>query len=312
MLYSNNRNLPLTMAVWVANHHYDKDPTYIGGSQLAMSNRQIVLGLRTEETADLASMVAARLGHAINDSIDAAWKLPDLAARMKDAGFNSLFEYEINPTVLTPGKIPVYIQQRYSEPVGSHILSGAPDIIIGGRLIDYKSTTVFGFQKKEVSDYLWQLTAYRYLARDLITDDTATIQFILKDWSELRASGDPDYPQTPCPTMLVRVGSPAECLARLRTRIDQLNTLMALDQEELPACTDEELWLDPPKYAYYKSLSAPQGSRATRVFDTMAEALMYKGGKGNEGRIDTRKGTPKACLYCKANSICTQYANWPK
>jgi hypothetical protein len=272
MPYTNKRNLSLPVAVWLANDTYDKDPSYISGSQLAQSDRQIVLGYRVnEQSVDLSSLVAARLGHAINDAIDNAWKSP---------GFNG------------------------------RILSGAPDLIMNGRLTDYKSTSVFAWQKKETGDYLWQLTTYRYLARELISDDTATIQFILKDWSELRASKDPEYPQTPCPVMLVRVGSPAECLARITARIERLKALMLLDQSELPTCSDDELWLDPPKFAYYKDAFADGKGRATRVFDTEAEAIQFMGTKLGAGKIITRKGEPKACNYCEAATICSQRASW--
>jgi hypothetical protein len=311
MPYTNKRNLSLPVAVWLANDTYDKDPSYISGSQLAQSDRQIVLGYRVnEQSVDLSSLVAARLGHAINDAIDNAWKSPGLMRRIVSAGFNPLFEYEINPTILKPGKIPVYMQQRFNEEVNGRILSGAPDLIMNGRLTDYKSTSVFAWQKKETGDYLWQLTTYRYLARELISDDTATIQFILKDWSELRASKDPEYPQTPCPVMLVRVGSPAECLARITARIERLKALMLLDQSELPTCSDDELWLDPPKFAYYKDAFADGKGRATRVFDTEAEAIQFMGTKLGAGKIITRKGEPKACNYCEAATICSQRASW--
>lgn len=310
MAYTNERGIPLSVAVWLARDLYDKDPTYLSGSELSKSNRQIVLGRRANPDIDLANVLAARLGNAINDAIDAAWKSDRLMQYVKLAGFNPLFEYDVNPVIPTPGKTPIYIQKRYEEPFMGRILSGAPDMILNARLFDYKSTAVFLYQKKTPADYLWQMTTYRYLARDYIDDDTATIQFILKDWSKLRAAKDPNYPQTPCPTMLVRVGSAEECKARLESRITEIESLMSADDEDIPLCTDEELWLDPPRFAYYKNPSAPATARATRVFDTLAEAQMFQGTQGGVGRIDTRKGEPRACEYCSASSICQQRASW--
>jgi hypothetical protein len=168
---------------------------------------------------------------------------------------------------------------------------------------------VFLYQKKTPADYLWQLTTYRYLARDFITDNVATIQFILKDWSKARAK-DPNYPQSPCPTMLVPIGTVEECKQRLEDRIAELNRLMSADDSELPFCTDEELWLDPPKFAYYKNPHAASNARATRIFDTMAEAQTYQGTQNGVGRIDVRKGEPRACEYCAASTICQQRASW--
>lgn len=310
MAYTNERGIPLSVAVWLARDLYDKDPTYISGSELQRSNRQIVLGRRADTDIDLANVLAARLGNAINDAIDAAWKSDRLMEYVRLAGFNPLFEYDVNPVLPVPGKTPIYIQKRYEEPFMGRILSGAPDMILGGRLFDYKSTAVFLYQKKTPADYLWQMTTYRYLARDYIDDDTATIQFILKDWSKLRAAKDPEYPQTPCPTMLVRVGSAEDCKRRLESRVTELDALMSADDADIPLCTDEELWLDPPRFAYYKNPSAPSTGRATRVFDTLAEAQAYQGTQGGVGRIDVRKGEPRACEYCSASTICQQRASW--
>ena len=310
MAYTNTRNIPLAVAVWLARDLYDKDPTYISGSELERSNRQIVLGRRVEADIDLADVVAARLGHAINDAIDNAWKSERLMEYVKLAGFNPLFEYEVNPVIPDPKKIPVYIQKRYEEPFMGHTLSGAPDLIFQRRLFDYKSTAVFLYQKKKPEDYLWQLTTYRFLAREHIDDDTATIQFILKDWSKQRALKDPDYPQTPCPTMLVRVGSAEACRARLEERIRELDRLMSAHDHELPACTPKDLWMDPPTFAYFKNPHAKPDARASRVFTTLADAQAFQAAQGGVGRIDTRQGEPRACDYCIASTICQQKAQW--
>ena len=310
MAYTNIRNIPLSVAIWLARELYDKDPTYISGSELQRSNRQVVLSRRVTQDIDLSQLLAARLGNAINDAIDAAWKSERLMEYVRLAGFNPLFEYDVNPVIPTPGKTPIYIQKRYDEAFMGKVLSGAPDMILNGRLFDYKSTSVFLYQKKTPVDYLWQLTTYRYLAREYINDNVATIQFILKDWSKARAAKDPKYPQTPCPTMLVPVGSAEECKARLESRVAELNNLMSAEDSELPLCTDEELWLDPPRFAYYKNPHAPGTSRATRVFDTLVEAQAFLLAQGNVGRIDTRKGEPRACDYCAASTICQQRASW--
>jgi hypothetical protein len=309
-LYTNRRRIPLSIAVWLADELYNKDPTYISGSQLSRSNRQIVLSFRATKIQDLSTLVASRLGTAVHEALDAAWQRPDLESRMRAAGYESFLGYEVNPVLPTPGKHAIYIRQRFNEELAGKMISGAPDLILMRRLFDYKSTSVFVYQKKEEKDYLWQLTVYRWLARDLIDDDVATIQFILKDWSEARANKDPEYPQTPCPTMLVRVGTAEECRQRIVDRVEELKALMSLDQSQLPLCSDEELWLDPPKYAYYKDPFADGKGRATRVFESYAEASAFMGTKNGVGKIITRKGEPKACDYCEAASICEQRASW--
>jgi hypothetical protein len=110
--------------------------------------------------------------------------------------------------------------------------------------------------------------------------------------------------------MLVRVGSAEQCKVRLESRISELDSLLSVSDEELPYCTDEELWLDPPRFAYYKDPHALPTARASRVFDTMAEAVAFQGTKSGVGKIETRKGTPKACDYCSASTICQQRLSW--
>lgn len=309
-LYTNHRRIPLPVAVWLADELYNKDPTYISGSQLSRSNRQIVLSFRATKVQDLSSLVASRMGTAVHEALDAAWQRPDLISRMRAAGYESFMGYEVNPVLPTPGKHAIYIRQRFNEELAGKIISGAPDLILSRRLYDYKSTSVFLYQKKEDKDYMWQLTTYRWLGRDFIDDDVATIQFILKDWSEARAKKDPEYPQMPCPTLLVRVGTAEECRQRIVARVEELKALMSLDQSDLPTCSDEELWLDPPRYAYYKDPFADGKGRASRVFDTYEEASTFMASKAGVGKIITRKGEPKACDYCEAASICEQRASW--
>ena len=310
MAYTNTRDIPFSVAIWLARDLYDRDPSYISGSELQRSNRQIVLSRRVTQDIDLSQVLAARLGNAINDAIDAAWKSDRLMEYVRLAGFNPLFEYDVNPVIPTPGKTPIYIQKRYDEAFMGKVLSGAPDMILNGRLFDYKSTSVFLYLKKTPADYMWQLTTYRYLAREYINDNVATIQFILKDWSKTRAAKDPNYPQTPCPTMLVPVGTVEECKQRLENRVTEVTGLLSAEDSDLPLCTDEELWLDPPRFAYYKNPHAAPNARATRVFDTMAEAISYQSTQSGVGRVDTRKGEPRACDYCAASTICQQRASW--
>ena len=67
-------------------------------------------------------------------------------------------------------------------------------------------------------------------------------------------------------------------------------------------CTDEELWRKETKYKYYSTETA---SRATKVFDSLAEAIKYKTDKG-KGIVKTVKGEVKRCVLCPVASICKQ------
>jgi hypothetical protein len=73
---------------------------------------------------------------------------------------------------------------------------------------------------------------------------------------------------------------------------------------DLPLCTPEELWMDPPKWAYYKDKT--KLTRATKLFDNSAAAHARMTADGNRGVVIKRDMEPKFCRYCPALGICTQ------
>ena len=97
-------------------------------------------------------------------------------------------------------------------------------------------------------------------------------------------------------------------------------TQMMLDAEhlpdnELPFCTEHEMWAVPTRYAVMKNSL----KRASRVLDTPEEAEKYivgaraKDKKASVHRIEVRDGARKRCdKYCKAAPFCNQYQQFLK
>ena len=87
------------------------------------------------------------------------------------------------------------------------------------------------------------------------------------------------------------------------------NVLRALDeywdkdQDQIPECTKEQLWVTDPVYKYFKN---PNASRSTKNFSTYYEAHERLTKDGSVGIIKEVKGEVKACRYCAAASICNQ------
>jgi hypothetical protein len=75
-------------------------------------------------------------------------------------------------------------------------------------------------------------------------------------------------------------------------------------ENQIPECTDAELWVGDPQFKYYADPA--KMARSTRNFDTLSEARIFQADKGGKGIIKTIPAVPKRCAYCEAFSICSQ------
>lgn len=314
MAITNITNISLPLAVWLAGDGYDFAP----GTQRAISVtsvmkpvRQILLRERlndtNQDTPDVADMIASRLGHAIHDSIERSWKADAIPA-LRALGYpeQTLQRIAINPTEVTKGMIPIYLEQRETKTFRGYKISGKFDFILDGELQDFKSTSVYSYMlgsKDEV--YQLQGSLYRWLNPDKITHPTMNIQFIFTDWSGAMARRDASYPQQRVYTHRVALLSVEETEAWLNQKIDALEAVADLDEGQLPFCTDADLWRSDPKWKYFSDPNKTDG-RSTRNFDNEADAIAFKAEKQGKGVVITVPGQVKACGYCPAFKICSQ------
>ena len=80
---SNTNNIGLALAVWLAHDEYtsgsEEHPgkDVISATSLLKGTRQLILSNRVspvDRQVDVSEMIALRLGHAIHDSVEHAWK----------------------------------------------------------------------------------------------------------------------------------------------------------------------------------------------------------------------------------------------
>ena len=96
----------------------------------------------------------------------------------------------------------------------------------------------------------------------------------------------------------------AETERYLTNRLREIESALSQPQVDMPLCTPTELWMDAPKWAYYKTSTA---KRATKLFDTPAEAHARKAKDGlSTSRVEHRQENPKFCHYCSGRMICLQ------
>jgi hypothetical protein len=310
--FTNLHQIDISMAVWLVHDDYDFLPREraISATALLKPTRQIILAGRVtgEALEDISARISMRLGHAIHDSIEHAWKtgykrslsLLGLPDKVIDR-----FKINPDPKEVQPEDIPVYIEQRGYRKLGEWVISGKLDMAVNGRLKDAKSTSVFSFIKgNKDENYRLQLSFYKWLHSDKVTDDEGDIQFVFTDWQKSMVNTIPGYPPIRIVNHTVSLYSEQETETLIASKIEDLVRYQDASQDALPRCTDEELWRSEPVYKYYSDPTKTDG-RATKNFDSLIEANNHLTEK-RKGVVKTVPGQVKACLYCRAFDICEQ------
>ena len=309
--YANTSSVPLSLAVFLATDGYDYDSSTISATALIKPIRQIILGSRVPEgiaTVDLVQMMPSRMGSAIHDAIERSWK-DNYAQALTNLGYPKrvIEKIRINPdpSEVTDGIIPIYLEQRVSKKVGKFTISGKYDFIGDGRLEDFKTTSVYTAIKGiNAEKYILQGSIYRWLNPTIITKDQMAIQFIFTDWSKMKAMTDPSYPQQRIQEKVFPLKSVLETDAYIKRKLDQIEQLWDTPEDQLPLCSDEDLWRSEPVFKYYKNPA--KTTRSTKNFDTKQEAMIRLAEDGGGGMVKEVPGQVTACKFCAAFPICSQ------
>lgn len=315
--YSNELGISLPMAVWLARDEYNHipDPTVISATGLMRPVKQILLSARIpcvpantpglEPATDISQLVASRIGTGLHNSIEDAW-VNNYEQALSDLGYPQkiIDRVVINPTEpVVEGQLPVYTELRTQKAVGDWNISGEFDFVMSGRVHDFKSTGTYTYtHKTNDKKYIQQMSIYKWLNPEIITDTHGAIQFIFTDWQALKAKTDKEYPKSKVLESIYPLWTVDQTEHWITSKLNVLETLADVPEDEMPRCNDEELWRSPPKYKYY---TKPDSKRAWRTFDTMLEANQLLASRGS-GHVLEVGGTVKACKYCPAFSVCNQ------
>lgn len=310
--YLNVSSVPLSVAVFLATDNYDHESDTISATALIKPIRQIVLSARVPQEdaqVDITSMVASRVGSAIHDAIERSWKdnyVKALAALRYPKRL--IDRVRINPSeeeAESGDVIPVYLEQRAYKEIMGYKISGKYDFVGEGRVEDFKTTSVntWIFRNSD-RKYILQGSIYRWLNPKIITDDRMAIQFIFTDWAAMRARQDPKYPQQRIQQLVLDLMPIHETEQYVINKLKQFNQYRDAPEEEIPLCTDEDLWRKEPEFKYYKN---PQKmNRSTKNFPTHQEAYGRYIEDGSVGVVVEKPGEVVACKYCPAFPVCTQ------
>lgn len=314
-MITNNRGLPLSLAVWLAHDNYDAyegKEMYLSATSFLKPTRELVLVIQddgeTINSTDVYDLIASRMGTAIHDSIERAW-VDAGHKNLEKLGFKkSIIDRVVinpDPSKVTEKQIPVYLEQRRIVDFEGIKVGGKMDFLAEGTLEDFKSTGTYNWIKGSNKDkYILQGSIYRWLMPDIVTSDYIKIQYIFTDWSKMLSLRDKYYPQMKTIEEKYKLLSIEETATFIRGKINEVKSLLKTEQKALPLCTQEELWQQPTQYKYYKN---PQKmDRSTKNFDSYDEAHQRLLQDNNVGKIVEVPGQVKRCAYCKAILICDQ------
>lgn len=313
-ILTNNTNVPLSMALWLADddYDYDDDPNTISATTLLKPMKEIILARQNADmvkTGDIVSAAASRIGTAMHDAIERTWrkKASKTSRILCMLGLPKTVAGKIivDPTQkeIDAGCIPVYMEIRSYKQVGKYKISGKFDFVMNGHLEDFKSTGTFTYvNKTNNTKYPKQGSLYRWLNPEIITDDIMTIGYFFTDWKAGLAY-DPGYPQQKVLGVKFNLDTIENTQAFVERQVAEIDRLMPFKQKDLPVCTREELWQGPGVWKYYKKKGA---KRSTKNCATPGEANDRLIADGSVGEVIHFPDKPTACIYCDVSTICEQ------
>lgn len=316
MRYSHTSEVPLALAVFLAsdNYDYNDDPNTISATTLIKPLRQTILTARVPESmgaSPLPEMMKNRIGAAIHDAIERAWK-ENYKVAMKALGYPQrvIDRIAVNPGgTITDDIIPVYLEQRLKRQLGKWTITGKFDFIGEGRVQDFKSTSVWTYLNQVNNNkYALQGSIYRWIDPQKITQDEMDIHFIFTDHQASKARADPNYPALGFKKQSFKLISLPDTTKFILDKTTKLEKFWDADEEDIPACNDEDLWRSDPVFKYYKNpaKASEPGSRSTKNFDSRYDANLRMVEDGSVGIVVEKPGEVMACKYCPAFPVCTQ------
>lgn len=205
------------------------------------------------------------------------------------------------------------VEHKLTEFIGDRKVVAIPDVydLENDVLYDHKSTTSYSWNDEPNDEYVQQLNINAwFLRKNGKEPKKAALNMMTKDWSAGMAKfkGPEDYPPNPMWEQEVPLWSEEDQKKFIDARLELHKSCEGLTDEQLPPCTEEEMWAKPNTYAVKK-----RGVYvAKRVLPTLHEAEDWMAlSKIPDLYIEERKGERTRCeKYCRVNKFCKQYQKY--
>lgn len=199
------------------------------------------------------------------------------------------------------------VEERVDVELDGMVISGQMDILQEHKIEDWKTTSVWSviYNPDGKKEWEQQLNIYRWLAHKKGFDiKELVINAILRDHQSSKAKTDPTYPPIPFVSIKLPVWPIEQTEAYLKGRIALFKSCEGLKDDELPACSTEEMWEKAGTWAIMKA----GRKTAVKVCDTELEA---KNMCGADCSIVHRPGVRNRCEgYCPVSKFCNIYKEY--
>lgn len=203
---------------------------------------------------------------------------------------------------------------EFDEPVGDDIvkIAGTCDMYdeVNHRLIDHKTTTTFIYGGELKKEWVEQLNIYAYFLRRLgYQVDECIVNCVFKDWRPNAGRyKSTDYPSLPIMEFSFTPWSYEVEKEFYERKLKEHNDASKIEDDNLPECTADDMWIKPESYAVYR----PGAAKAIRLLSTEREAERYIRDKKLTGcQVEHRPGERTKCeKYCSAAPFCNQFKKW--
>src|SRR3990172_8114532 len=281
MIYTNNYNIPESIATAIANDAYQKEGRFTVTELIKPPQMRV---LEDRYKSDITVDVS-----------DGLWRLLGQSVHY----------------VLEQGELEEHItEKRLGIDVNGVRVTGKVDLYSGTerKVIDYKVTSVWSFLFGNKPEWEAQLNPYRLLYETAgFLVNGLEIHAILRDWHQSKVNGN-DYPQIPFKKVTVPMWNKEKILSYLQERVNLQMEAEKLVDEELPECSTQEKWVRQGKVALMK-----KGRKtAIRLFDEInfATVALESARKTEKGTfyLEERPGESVRCeRYCNVKPFCYQY-----
>ena len=283
MIITNETGLPQAIVDAVTNDTYSAGRSDISVTTLINPVRQRVLKKRYSDriTEDAADRIWSLFGQAIHTILERAH------------------------TVFSEGMA----EQRLYADINGWTLGGQFDrlyLLDGGTIQDYKVSSVWaavdGTPKPE---WVSQLNCLAWLARRRgIKVSRLEIVLLCRDWSASKARAGGNYPPRPVVRIPVPVWPDAETTRYIDERIRRHQAAETLPDDDLPFCSDEEVWRSAAVFATRK----PGRKSAIKLHATESDATAHAAELGGAHYVEYRPGKAVRCeSYCAVSELCNQW-----
>lgn len=280
MQITNTENLPAPFVKAAIDDEYSIGDANYSISMLINPTQQTILGVRykSERSEDVSDMV---------------WKL---------------FGKSFHLLMKKYGGKDALSEERLFMDLGGRKITGEPDYFDGKELWDWKTTKAYA-RKSRLGEWSKQVNAYRYLLKHYkFAPEKQFIMALYKDWRRSEAMADPAYPQKDIEVIPIEIWPDAQIEAFLKSRIALLVKHEKTVDDNLPECTDEEMWTRNTIWAVVKKGKDRAINGGVKFNEEEAKKFMAEQKKPEELEVKFRPGERARCAgYCPVSEFCSQW-----